>query len=182
MYLRLCLRLGLFVSYLCELFFIFIFIKINHKISLKKDTCFLGHFCQTFSLKVLLSASLIFCQFQPGFGYKSVSYKKARNFRFSGSKSQSQQKLAKKMTQFFNTVSLKKPHSFYEPTHSTLQKIYCCNTAKNMFPVSVGKNICTAPFLDAQELHSWQMSVYSCKAPFESVCSRDVGSFYLLGG
>ena len=32
-YLCLCLRLGLFISYLSELFFIFIFIKVNHKIS-----------------------------------------------------------------------------------------------------------------------------------------------------
>ena len=36
-----------------------------------------------------------------------------------------------------------------------------------MFPVGVGKNICTAPFLDAQEL----LGAY----PVESVCSREVG-------
>ena len=36
------------------------------------------------------------------------------NFRFSIRKSQSQQKLAKKITHF-TTVSLKKTHSFYEP-------------------------------------------------------------------
>ena len=35
--------------------------------------------------------------------------------RFSGRKSQSQQKLTKKDHSFYNTVSLKKPHSFYEP-------------------------------------------------------------------
>ena len=41
-YLCLCLRLGLFVSYLFELFFIFIFIKVNHKISLKKEPLLFG--------------------------------------------------------------------------------------------------------------------------------------------
>ena len=36
------------------------------------------------------------------------------NFRFSGTKSQRQQKLAKKEHSFHNTVLLKKPHSFYK--------------------------------------------------------------------
>ena len=49
------------------------------------------------------------------------------NFRFSSKKSQSQQKLAKKITHF----------------------------PANMFLFAVRKNICTAPFLDAEELHSW---------------------------
>ena len=50
-------------------------------------------------------------------------------------------------------------------THLTLKIICSCNTAKNlsdftnfpadMFLCSVRKDICTAPFLDAQELHSW---------------------------
>ena len=41
-------------------------------------------------------------------------------------------------------------------------------------------------FLDAQELHlealGKQMSVNSCKSPLENFCSRDAGSFYLVGG
>ena len=32
--------------------------------------------CQKFSLRVLLSLCLIFCQFQPGAAYKSIAYKK----------------------------------------------------------------------------------------------------------
>ena len=50
-------------------------------------------------------------------------------------------------------------------THLTLKIICSCNTAKNlsdftnfpadMFLCSVRKDICTVPFLDAQELHSW---------------------------
>ena len=35
------------------------------------------HFCQNFSLRVLLSFCLIFCQFELGVAYKSVAYKKA---------------------------------------------------------------------------------------------------------
>ena len=75
------------------------------------------------------------------------------NFRFSGRKCQSQQKLAKKITHF--------------TTHLTLKIIFSRNTAEtlfqftnfpaNVFLFGVGKNICrnsTVPFLDAQELHS----------------------------
>ena len=39
---------------------------------------FVGHICQKFCLRVLLSFCLIFCQFQPGVPYKSVAYKKNR--------------------------------------------------------------------------------------------------------
>ena len=82
--------------------------------------------------------------------------------RFSGRKSQRQQKLAKKITQ----------------GHSR-------NTATNMFLVNVKKNICTAVLLDPPnncilEALGNQVSVYSCKSPLENVCSRDVGSFYLV--
>ena len=35
--------------------------------------------CQKFSLMVLLSICLIFCQFQPNVAYKSIVYKKACN-------------------------------------------------------------------------------------------------------
>ena len=62
-YLCLYLRLGLFISYLCELFFItiFLFIKINQMTSKKNNrhTFFFGRFYEKFSLRVLLS----FCFF-----------------------------------------------------------------------------------------------------------------------
>ena len=79
------------------------------------------------------------------------------NFRFSSRKSQSQQK----------------QHSFARKTllilristHLTLKIICSRNTAKNlsdfkdfpadMFLLGVRENICTAIFLDAQELHFW---------------------------
>ena len=68
---------------------------------------------------------------------------------------------------FYNTVLLKKPHAhiLLTSTHLIL-KITCSqNKAKNLshftdFPANiilfgVRKNICTAPLLGAQELHSW---------------------------
>ena len=79
------------------------------------------------------------------------------NFRFSSRKSQSQQK----------------QHSFAQKallilrisTHLTLKIICTRNTVKNlsdfkdapadMFLLGVRENICTAIFLDAQELHFW---------------------------
>ena len=79
------------------------------------------------------------------------------NFRFSSRKSQSQQK----------------QHSFARKTllilristHLTLKIICSRNTARNlsdfkdfpadMFLLGVRENICTAIFLDAQELHFW---------------------------
>ena len=62
-------------------------------------------------------------------------------FRFSSKKSQSQQKLAKKITHVtirFRSKSL-------------------TNFTENMFLCGIRKNICTAQFLDAQELHSWSI-------------------------
>ena len=57
---------------------------------MKKDTCSFAYFLeyilfilddnvdeQKFSLRVLLSICLIFCQFLPGVAYKSVAYKKS---------------------------------------------------------------------------------------------------------
>ena len=88
------LRLGLFCLYLCNLFFIvaFIFIIINHIISLKQTHLFLFFYtffrispiyllsCQKFSLRGLLSFCLFFWQFQPDVAYKSVVYKKSVYF------------------------------------------------------------------------------------------------------
>ena len=62
---------------------IFIFIAINHIISLTKKLVF-GYVCPKFSLSTLLRFCLIFCQFQPGVAYKSVAYRKAcRSWRLS---------------------------------------------------------------------------------------------------
>ena len=79
------------------------------------------------------------------------------NFRFSCRKSQSQQKLAKKITHFtiqFHSTILR------TSTHFTLKIMSSRNTAKSlsdfanfpadMFLFGVRKNICTAPFPDAQ--------------------------------
>ena len=107
LYLCPCVQLGLFILYLCDLFFIFIFIFIMiNRIILWIQThlffclsfiiCpyYLGLWrawgmriifkCQKSSLKVLLSICLIFCQFQLAIAYKSAGYKKASSsWRFS---------------------------------------------------------------------------------------------------
>ena len=59
------------LAYICLIYLIcfpiiiFIFLSINHIISLIQTTLFVGHVCQKFSLRVLLSFGLIFCQFLP---------------------------------------------------------------------------------------------------------------------
>ena len=55
---------------------IFIFVTINHIISLIQTNLFFGHVYQKFSLRVLFSLLLNFCRFQPGVPYQSVAYKK----------------------------------------------------------------------------------------------------------
>ena len=52
-------------------------------------------------------------------------------------------------------VSLKKPHSFYEPQLTQHYKKYTPATLSKTFSSLLSKkNIYTAPDLDAQELHS----------------------------
>ena len=74
-------------------------------------------------------------------------------------------KTSRKVHSFYNTVSFKKPNLLHEPQLTQHFKKYTFGTrpktllALNIFPASmflVGfrKNICTAPLLDAQELHS----------------------------
>ena len=91
-----CLELGLFITYLCDLLFIFILIfsMINYMIKRILTHLFFCLFSwiypitfawrtcitlkqQMFDLWVLLSICLIFYQYQLGAAYKSVAYKKA---------------------------------------------------------------------------------------------------------
>ena len=92
-YLCPCLGLGLFMSYLCDLFFVFslIFMVINHIPLFKQTYLLFAHFqnisyyfwmmkkASYFQIakvqpRVLLRFSLIFCQLQPGVAYKSAAY------------------------------------------------------------------------------------------------------------
>ena len=77
--LSLCLCLGLFISYLCNILFIiiFIYITVNHIISLTQKNLFFGHAYQNFSSGCCLAFAYFFCQFQLGVAYKSVVYKKS---------------------------------------------------------------------------------------------------------
>ena len=100
LYLCPCLFLGLFLSYLCDLFFIviFFFMMITCIISRIQTYIFFclffrvcpiifGWQCgwrmwttfkfQKLSPRVLLSSCLIYCQFQPDIAYKSFAYKKS---------------------------------------------------------------------------------------------------------
>ena len=92
-------------------------------------------------------------------------------------------KTSKKDNSFYNTLSLEKPHSFYEPqltrhcrkytpaiqpkTCFLLEKIFARHnfqTPKNCIFGGLGR----------------QISVNSCKYPFENNYSANVGSFYLV--
>ena len=87
------------------------------------------------------------------------------NFRFSDRKSQSQQKLAKKVTYFTIQFHSKNLTRFTNLNSLNIENNMLSqhrqktsdsrNFPANMFLFGVRKNICTAPFLDAQELDSW---------------------------
>ena len=102
----LCLGLGLFMSYLCDLFFnvSLIFIVINHITTFKQRFLFFLHFLEHLLLLFddnvdeesksfsnsknsasgcCLAFAWFFCQFQPGVAYRSVAYIKKRVSRFS---------------------------------------------------------------------------------------------------
>ena len=80
-YFYICLYVWVLV-YFCFIYviffyiIIFIFITVNYIISLRQKNLFSGLVCQKFSLSVLLSFCLIFCQLQSGVTYKSVPWKK----------------------------------------------------------------------------------------------------------
>ena len=87
------------------------------------------------------------------------------NFRFSSRKSQSQHKLAKKITHF--TIQFRAENLTHFTNLNSLdiennmlsqhsqKPFWLYKFSANMFLFGVRKNICTPPFLDAQELHSW---------------------------
>ena len=75
-----CILAYIYLIYLIYFAFInFVFLSINHIMSLIQTNLFVGHISQKFSLRVLLSFCLIFCRFQPRVAYKSVAYKKVCN-------------------------------------------------------------------------------------------------------
>ena len=104
-----------------------------------------------------------------------------------------------------NKKQRKRPHnlSFAQKNLTHLTNLNSLNIEKNMHPqhsqkpispfkfsskqpVSVRKNICTGPFLDAQELHSQStLKANVCIFLYIAVIffySRDLASFYLVGG
>ena len=65
----------LYMSYLCDLFFIiiFIFIAIDHIITLKQIHLFFGVFQSNIQPQDVTAHLHIFCQFQPGVAYKNIA-------------------------------------------------------------------------------------------------------------
>ena len=104
------------------------------------------------------------------------------NFRFSSRKSQSQQKLAKRIIHcstsfrskyltYFTSLNILSIVKNILPQHSGIPTHFKHFPA-NMFLVGVRKKICTAPFLDAQELHSLNTGEANvCIFPYISVRS-----------
>ena len=84
---------------------------------------------------------------------------------------------------FYNTVSLKKTSLILQTSvHLTL----ITNFPANMFLFGVRKDICTAAFLGAQELHfRCTLKANVCiflYISLKKLCSRDVVRSYLVGG
>ena len=87
------------------------------------------------------------------------------NFRFSSRNSQSQQKLAKKITHFTiqfcskNLTHFTNLNSFDIENNMLSQHsqkpLWLYKFSAKHFSVWCQKSICTAPFLEAQERHSW---------------------------
>ena len=75
-FISVCLQ---FIYVICLAIIIFIFIIINHIISLTQTKLCFEHVCQKFSLRVLLSFCLAFGQFQPGIACKTVACKRGCN-------------------------------------------------------------------------------------------------------
>ena len=121
-------------------------------------------------------------------------------FRFSSRKSQIEQKLAKKITHFtiqfcsknltyFTNLNSLDTENNMLPQHSQ-KPFWLYKFSANMFLFGVRNNICTAPFLDTQELHSWStLNANVCIFLYISLISiyllgisRDVVRFYLVAG
>ena len=77
--LSLCLCLGLFISYLCNILFIiiFIFITVNHIISLTQINLVFGHAYQNFSSGCCLAFACFFANFSLVLLIKVLLIKKA---------------------------------------------------------------------------------------------------------
>ena len=108
--------------------------------------------------------------------------------RFSSRESQRQQRLVKKITHFTIQFRSKNLTHFTNFNSVNIIKNILPQRSQNMYLIGVRKNIYTAPFLDAQGLHSqrvWKANVcvfLNCKSRFEHLCSRDVESFYPVRG
>ena len=91
---------------------------------------------------------------------------------------------SKNLTHFTNLGSLDIENNML-PQHSQ-KTFWITNFPANMFLFGVRKDICTAAFLGAQELHFWcTLKANVCiflYISLKKLCSRDVVRSYLVGG
>ena len=98
---------------------------------------------------------------------------------------------------FYNTISLKKSHSFYEPQLSWHWKLYAPATqSKTFLTLQTFQQRCFCLVSEKKfALHHFlapknyilealwkQMSVYFSISPSENLCSKDIVRFYFMGG
>ena len=114
-------------------------------------------------------------------------------FKFSSRKPQKPIKTSEKVLSFYSTVSLKNLINFMNlnpPDIVACSRKIAKNLSDftifpaNMFMFGNRKSICTAPFFDAQKLHSGNnlksnVCIF-CISPQENFYSRDVERFYLV--
>ena len=127
---------GVFMYYLCVGFFviIFIFITINHIISLTRKNLFFGHVYLTFSLSVLLNFCINLCQFQPAFAYKSVAYKQRKAFSCNVLKKTLMlvhSTRCRVCTWYRNSKSGTETETYIEPIQTTMIELFVIRNNKN---------------------------------------------------
>ena len=127
---------GVFMYYLCVGFFviIFIFITINHIISLTHKNLFFGHVYQTFSLRVLLSFCINLCQFPPAIAYKSVAYKQRKAFSCNALKKTLMlvhSTRCRVCAWYRNSKSGTETETYIEPIQTTMIELFAIRNNKN---------------------------------------------------
>ena len=164
--------------------------KLDHSINDSKS-----HIWNSFIEYVISSRYLSYIQSRSSGHYQRFFF----DFRFSGRKSQSQQKLSTKITYFTIQFRSKNLTHLCTSTHVKLKIICSRNAAKilshfttdfsaNMFLFGVRKKhlhcaISSHPktaFLKHFESKCLYISVYSCISNYQNFCSKDVVRFYLV--
>ena len=109
-----------------------------------------------------------------------ISYQEFINFRFSVRKSQSQQKLAKKVTHF--TIQFQSKNLIYFTKLNIVKKIFSRNTTKNLSLQFFQQTCFWLVSEKTFSLCNFQTPKNCILEGFgKQICSRDVESIYLVG-